>query len=96
MEELIQWFTIEIADTGSGLSSDLGDRIFEPFVSTKDAGTGLGLAICKRIVEDHGGQIVATNRAEGGAVFTVRLSADQATTDSLGSQPSNSAGASEE
>jgi len=91
-----RWITIEIADTGSGLSPDVGDRIFEPFISTKDGGTGLGLAICKRIVEDHGGRIVATNRAEGGAVFKVRLPADQATTDSLGSQPSRPAGASEE
>ncbi len=64
---------IEVADTGSGLPRDLGRRIFEPFVSTKDTGTGLGLTICKRIIEEHGGSISATNRAEGGALFTVRL-----------------------
>ena len=51
----------------------IGDRIFEPFVSTKDAGTGLGLPICRRIVEDHGGEIWAENRDGGGAVFSFRL-----------------------
>jgi two-component system sensor histidine kinase HydH len=72
-EPLPRWVVIEIADNGSGLPPDLGDRIFEPFVSTKDGGTGLGLATCRRIVEDHGGQIVAVTRPEGGALFIVRL-----------------------
>ena len=64
---------IDVADNGSGLPAELGERIFEPFVSTKETGAGLGLAICKRIVEEHGGRIAATNRADGGALFTVRL-----------------------
>jgi signal transduction histidine kinase len=67
------WLTIEVADRGCGLPVDLGQRIFEPFVSTKDGGTGLGLPICKRIVKDHGGEIQACNREGGGAVFAVRL-----------------------
>jgi signal transduction histidine kinase len=68
-----QWLTIRVADDGCGLPADLGERIFEPFVSTKDTGTGLGLPICKRIVEAHGGAIAAVDQANGGAVFTVRL-----------------------
>ena len=67
------WVVIEVADHGPGLPAELDDRIFEPFVSTKEAGTGLGLPTCRRIVEDHGGHIVAANRADGGAVFTVWL-----------------------
>jgi signal transduction histidine kinase len=67
------WLRIDIEDEGPGLAPDMVERIFEPFVSTKDSGTGLGLAICKRIVEDHGGTIVAANRPHGGAVFTVTL-----------------------
>jgi signal transduction histidine kinase len=67
------WLKVAVADQGPGLPSELGDRIFEPFVSTKDAGTGLGLPICKRIVEEHGGEIWAENRAGGGAVFSFRL-----------------------
>lgn len=67
------WMRLEVADRGPGLPADLGDRIFEPFVSTKDAGTGLGLPICRRIVEEHGGELFAVDRQGGGAVFVVRL-----------------------
>jgi signal transduction histidine kinase len=67
------WITITIADDGPGLSQALGDRIFDPYVSTKETGLGLGLAICRRIVESHGGQITAANGPQGGAVFTVRI-----------------------
>ncbi len=69
------WVTVRVRDTGRGLPSELGSKIFEPFVSTKPTGIGLGLSICKRIVESHGGQIEAVNRPEGGAEFTVRLPA---------------------
>ena len=68
-----QMLEIEITDAGVGLPEDLGARIFDAFVSTKETGTGLGLAICKRIIEDHGGEIDAHNSSEGGAVVTVRL-----------------------
>jgi two-component system sensor histidine kinase HydH len=64
---------LTVADTGCGLPSDLGEQIFEPFVSTKVTGIGLGLSICKRIVEAHDGEIQASNRPRGGALFTVRL-----------------------
>ena len=69
------WVTVRVRDTGRGLPSELGSKIFEPFVSTKPTGIGLGLSICKRIVESHGGQIEAVNRPEGGAEFTIRLPA---------------------
>jgi signal transduction histidine kinase len=72
------WITITIADDGPGVPKALGDRIFDPYVSTKDTGIGLGLAICRRIVEAHGGQIAAGNPAAGGAVFTVRLPSSKA------------------
>lgn len=65
--------TLSVLDDGDGLPSEFGDRIFEPFVSTKETGTGLGLSICRRIVEAHGGAIHATNRITGGAEFVVRL-----------------------
>jgi len=64
---------IRVVDNGSGLPEHLGDRIFDPFVSTKETGTGLGLSICRRIVEDHEGQITAENHPQGGAVVSVRL-----------------------
>jgi two-component system, NtrC family, sensor histidine kinase HydH len=67
------WLTLQVADDGRGLPAALGDRIFDPFTSTKPTGLGLGLSICRRIAAAHGGTLTAANRAEGGAVFTLRL-----------------------
>ena len=64
-----------MTDTGSGLSPDIAERLFDPFVSTKDAGTGLGLSISRRIIEDHGGSIKVTAATGGGTAFEVRLPA---------------------
>lgn len=72
-DEPERWVLVRVADTGPGLPADLGVGIFTPFVSTKGTGLGLGLSICKGIVEAHGGAIMAENRAEGGAVFSIRL-----------------------
>jgi two-component system, NtrC family, sensor histidine kinase HydH len=69
------WLEIIFRDNGCGLPARLGERIFEPFVSTKETGTGLGLAICRRIVEAHGGALTAHNREGGGAEFRVLLPA---------------------
>lgn len=66
-------FEIKVTDNGCGLPADLGNRIFEPFISTKETGTGLGLPICRRIIEAHGGEIVAGNVAGGGAEFDIWL-----------------------
>jgi signal transduction histidine kinase len=70
---LERWVAIRVGDSGPGLPAELGERIFEPFVSTKETGTGLGLSICQRIVTAHGGEMSAANRPEGGAEFTIRL-----------------------
>jgi PAS domain S-box-containing protein len=68
---------ITVRDTGSGIPEEALSRIFEPFYTTKDVGkgTGLGLAIAYGIVQEHGGQILAANHPEGGAMFTVDLPA---------------------
>ena len=68
---------LEIADRGPGLPPAEEDDVFRKFHRLRRAGepggVGLGLAICRGIVEAHGGTITAANRADGGAVFTVRL-----------------------
>ncbi|HVS14620.1 MAG TPA: HAMP domain-containing sensor histidine kinase [Thermoanaerobaculia bacterium] len=65
---------IEVADRGPGIDPAVADRLFEPFVSGRGS-TGLGLAVCRSIVREHGGTIVAENREDGGARFTVWLPA---------------------
>ncbi len=65
--------TLQVADRGCGLPPALGERIFDPFTTTKETGVGLGLSICRRIAAAHGGSLTAANRPGGGAVFTLGL-----------------------
>lgn len=72
------WVVLTVADDGPGIASEVLSRMFEPFASTKlDAhGTGLGLAVAEGIVREHGGLILARNRAGGGgsgAEFEIML-----------------------
>jgi two-component system sensor kinase FixL len=62
-----------IRDSGPGIVEDDLDRIFDSFFSTKSDGMGIGLAICKSIVTSHGGSIIASNHADGGALFEFSL-----------------------
>lgn len=69
---------LTVADNGPGLPAGVGERIFEPFVSTKESGLGLGLSICRRIAEAHGGTLTAGSPPAGGAEFTLRIPAEPA------------------
>jgi len=66
---------IQIADNGPGIDAEVLAKIWEPFFTTKAAGkgTGLGLSICSDIVNKLGGSIIAENRLQGGALFTLKL-----------------------
>jgi signal transduction histidine kinase len=64
---------ITVADNGPGVPPEVMARLFEPFVTTKDAGMGLGLSISKSIVESHGGRLWAENGQGGGALFHLEL-----------------------
>lgn len=64
---------VTVSDTGDGIAEEVYDRLFTPFVSTKATGTGLGLSISQRIIEEHGGNLSAVNRPDGGAAFTITL-----------------------
>jgi nitrogen fixation/metabolism regulation signal transduction histidine kinase len=64
---------ITIADTGSGLTEDMRERLFLPYFSTKQRGTGLGLTIAAKIVQDHGGTLRAEHNPPKGARFVLHL-----------------------
>jgi two-component system sensor histidine kinase HydH len=64
---------VRISDSGPGIAPRICDRLFEPFVSSKETGMGLGLSICKRLIEAHGGAIRGVNAPDGGAVFSFTL-----------------------
>lgn len=71
---------LEVEDNGPGIEARLLDRVFEPYVTTKEHGTGLGLAIVKRMVEDHQGFIRAFSDGRSYTRFVVELPVIESTT----------------
>lgn len=72
-----QQVVLQFADTGPGIREP--QRVFDPFYTTKPVGkgTGLGLSAVYGVIQDHSGQITCQNKGEGGAVFVVRLPAEE-------------------
>jgi two-component system nitrogen regulation sensor histidine kinase NtrY len=66
---------LTIADTGSGLTDEMRERLFLPYFSTKQRGTGLGLAIAAKIIQEHQGTIRAETNEPAGAKFIIELKA---------------------
>jgi signal transduction histidine kinase len=67
---------IEVSDTGTGIPSDIAERVFEPFFTTKDVGvgTGQGLTLAYALIRDrHAGTITFTTQPGQGTTFTVRI-----------------------
>ncbi|MDE1154427.1 MAG: ATP-binding protein [Acidobacteriaceae bacterium] len=62
-----------IADTGSGLTDEMRERLFLPYFSTKERGTGLGLSIAAKIIQEHQGNIRAEKNMPTGARFILEL-----------------------
>jgi signal transduction histidine kinase len=70
-----EWICIEVRDNGSGIPADKLEDIFRPFVSTKGSrGTGLGLAVSRKILREHGGDIIVLSQVGEGSSFFLRLS----------------------
>lgn len=69
---------ISVADTGTGISQEIADHLFQPFFTTKPHGMGVGLSISRTIIEDHGGQIWIEPNPGGGTIFKISLPAIEA------------------
>ncbi len=74
-EEGQRLVSISVEDDGPGIPDHEIERVFDPFFTTKEPGrgTGLGLAVSAHLVYHMGGTIEASNRPEGGSVFTILL-----------------------
>jgi signal transduction histidine kinase len=70
---------ISVEDTGTGISSQDINRIFNPMFTKKSGGMGMGLSICRSIIEAHEGRLWATSDSSEGAVFRFELRAAMAT-----------------
>lgn len=64
---------VEIRDNGPGIPSEMVEKIFDHFFTTKPEGTGLGLAITKNIIHEHGGEISVRSETGEGTCFLVKL-----------------------
>lgn len=66
---------VDVSDTGPGIPPQALEQVFAPFYSTKGRGegTGLGLSICRRLIEEHRGELTVANLPSGGALFRIRL-----------------------
>ena len=62
-----------VIDHGHGIASDIGERLFSPFFSTKAEGMGIGLNICRTAIEFHGGRLAYRDNPKGGTIFEFTL-----------------------
>lgn len=60
---------VSVSDSGPGISEEMADKLFQPFVTTKSGGMGMGLSICRGIIEAHGGRLWLEANPGGGALF---------------------------
>ena len=64
---------VDFIDTGPGVSSDIAERLFQPFQSSKKDGLGLGLSISHKIIADHRGQLSYQQNIPHGSIFKFNL-----------------------
>lgn len=68
-----QKLQFSISDSGSGIKQELVDKLFDPFITTKEQGMGLGLSISQGIIEMHDDRIMVEDNPEGGVCFSFKL-----------------------
>jgi signal transduction histidine kinase len=66
---------LDFKDEGRGVPAELLERIYEPGFTTTAGSPGLGLAVCKKVVEEHGGEIRVMSKPQHGATFSLFLPA---------------------
>jgi signal transduction histidine kinase len=69
-EGLVQ---IDFQDQGRGVAPELLDRIYEPGFTTTPGSPGLGLSVCKKVIEQHGGEIRVRSKPQQGSTFSLFL-----------------------
>ena len=69
---------VVVQDSGPGLNAECGDRLFDPFYTTKSNGMGMGLSICRSIIQDHGGRIWPSPKPGAGASIQFTLPSEVA------------------
>ena len=65
--------SVEVHDTGGGLTATARERVFEPFFTTKPTGSGLGLAIARAIARAHGGDVTIVSTTDRGTIFRLTV-----------------------
>jgi PAS domain S-box-containing protein len=73
INKLDDYAAITVKDTGIGMSSEVLDKMFNPYFTTKSSGMGIGLNICKQIIDAHQGTISVDSTIGQGSTFTVKL-----------------------
>jgi two-component system, NtrC family, sensor histidine kinase AtoS len=64
---------VDVTDTGPGVTTEVADKMFNPFFTTKPQGSGLGLAIVRKILDAHEGRIDVSSVPDRGTTFRVTL-----------------------
>jgi len=75
---------VSIKDTGPGIDTSISERLFHPFITTKEEGMGLGLSISQKIIQTHGGKLWWESNIDHGVTFTFSLPTDSLPTDKNG------------
>lgn len=69
----LNWIEFIVQDYGPGISSDMQEKIFDPFFTSRAKGTGLGLAVVRTVAEAHGGEVRVESKLGKGTKFIIRL-----------------------